>query len=187
MSETDDQRPHAKGSIRSYWRLAGDYWKGPTAFQAWSLTVISFGLVVGNIIVQYGINLWNRSFFNALQQHDATYAYRAIALFFVLAFLAALVAVLQLIFQMRLQIRWRQCLARPLVARWLGEQRFYRLNIAAPDLDAPEFRIAEDAKVATEPVVDFGYGIANAVLTATVFFGVLWSAGGSADFLGWRI
>src|SRR6202035_3894934 len=60
-------------------------------------------------------------------------------------------------------------------------------SIAAPDLHASEFRIAEDAKVATEPVVDFGYGIANAVLTAVVFFGVLWSASGSGTFFGWRI
>jgi putative ATP-binding cassette transporter len=187
MTEPDDKRPNPRGSVRAYWRLAGDYWRGPTAFQAWSLTVISFILVVGNIIVQYGINVWNRAFFNALQVHDETFAYRAIGLFFVLAFLAAVVAVAQLVFRMKLQILWRQWLTRRLVARWLGEQRFYRLNIAAPDLDAPEFRIAEDAKVATEPVVDFGYGIANAVLTATVFFGVLWSAGGSADFLGWRI
>ncbi len=88
---------------------------------------------------------------------------------------------------MRLQIMWRQWLTRHLLAHWLGEQRFYRLSIAAPELDAPEFRIAEDAKVATEPVVDFGYGITNAVLTAAVFFGVLWSAGGSATFFGWRI
>jgi len=163
MTEPDDTRPNPKGSAHAYWRLAGDYWRGPTAFQAWSLTVIGFALVVGNIIVQYGINVWNRAFFNALQVHDQTFAYRAIWLFFVLAFLAALVAVAQLVFRMKLQILWRQWLTRRLVARWLGEQRFYRLNIAAPDLDAPEFRIAEDAKVATEPVVDFGYGIANAV------------------------
>ena len=68
--------------------------------------------------------------------------------------------------------------------QWLDDQRFYRLSIAAPDLDAPEFRIAEDARVATEPVVDFGTGIMNAVLAALVFFGVLWSVGGSADVFG---
>jgi vitamin B12/bleomycin/antimicrobial peptide transport system ATP-binding/permease protein len=183
----DDKRPHPRGSVRAYWRLAGAYWKGPTAVQAWSLTLISFVLVVGNIVVQYGINLWNRSFFNALERHDQTFAYQAVAIFLALAFAAALVAVMQLVFRMRLQILWRQWLTRRLVARWLGEQRFYRLSIAAPDLDAPEFRIAEDAKVATEPVVDFGYGIANAVMTAAVFFSVLWSASGSAVVFGWRI
>ncbi len=51
-------------------------------------------------------------------------------------------------------------------------------------MDAPEFRIAEDARVATEPVVDFGSGIMNAVLTAVVFFGVLWTVGGSAEVFG---
>lgn len=183
----DDKRPRARGSARAYWRLAGAYWTGPTAFQAWSLTLISLLLVVGNIVVQYGINLWNRAFFNALEQHDHSFVYKAIAIFLALAFAAALVAVLQLVFRMRLQIRWRQWLTRHLVGQWLSEQRFYRLSIAAPDLDSPEFRIAEDAKVATEPVVDFGYGITNAVLTAAVFFGVLWSASGSAELFGWRI
>ena len=187
MIDPDDGRPNPRGSVRAYWRLAGAWWTGPTAPRAWSLTIFSLVLVIGNIVVQYGINVWNRAFFNALEQHDQSFAYRAIVLFFILAFLAALVAVLQLIFRMKLQISWRQWLTRQLVGRWLGEQRFYRLNIAAPDLDAPEFRIAEDAKVATEPVVDFGYGIANAVLTAAVFFGVLWSASGPAVFFGWRI
>jgi vitamin B12/bleomycin/antimicrobial peptide transport system ATP-binding/permease protein len=183
----DDAQPKPKGAARACWRLAGGYWKGASALQAWSLTIISFVLVVGNIVVQYGINLWNRSFFNALQRHDTSFVYQAIALFLALAFLAALVAVLQLIFRMRLQILWRRWLTHRLVERWLAEQRFYRLNIAAPDLDAPEFRIAEDAKVATEPVVDFGYGIANAVLSAAVFFGVLWSASGAATLFGHRI
>ncbi len=182
-----DQRPNARGSVRAYWRIAGAYWSGSSGVQAWSLTLISLVLVVGNIIVQYGINLWNRSFFNALERHDHGFVYRAIAIFLALAFAAALVAVLQLVFRMRLQILWRQWLTRRLLGQWLGEQRFYRLSIAAPDLDAPEFRIAEDAKVATEPVVDFGYGITNAALTAAVFFGVLWSASGSATFFGWHI
>ncbi|MEA3057645.1 MAG: vitamin B12/bleomycin/antimicrobial peptide transport system ATP-binding/permease protein, partial [Sphingomonadales bacterium] len=183
----DDKRPRPRGSVRAYWRLAGGYWKGATAAQAWGLTLLSLVLVVGNIVVQYGINLWNRSFFNALEQHDHSFVYRAMVLFLGLAFAAAAVAVPQVVFRMRLQILWRQWLTSRLVGRWLDEQRFYRLSIAAPDLDAPEFRIAEDARVATEPVIDFGYGIANAVLTAAVFFGVLWSASGSATLFGWRI
>src|SRR5690242_19416184 len=182
-----DRRPNRTGSLRAYWRLAGGYWTGPMAVQAWTLTLVSLVLVIGNIVVQYGINIWNRSFFKALDRHDAGFVYRAIAVFLALAFAADLVAVLQLVFRMRLQILWRQWLTRRLLGQWLGEQRFYRLSIATPDLDAPEFRIAEDAKVATEPVVDFGYGITNAALTAAVFFGVLWSASGSASFFGWRI
>jgi ABC-type uncharacterized transport system fused permease/ATPase subunit len=90
----DDKCPNPRGSVRAYWRLAGAYWKGPQALQAWSLTLISFALVVGNIVVQYGINLWNCSFFNALEQHDQSFAYQAAVLFLALAFAAALVAVM---------------------------------------------------------------------------------------------
>jgi putative ATP-binding cassette transporter len=102
-----DRRPDPSGSHRAYWRLVGDYWTGPLAVQAWTLTLLSLVLVIGNIVVQYGINVWNHSFFNALERHDAGFVYRAIAVFLALAFAAAVVAVLQLIFRMRLQILWR--------------------------------------------------------------------------------
>src|SRR5689334_17568573 len=111
-----DRRPDPAGSLKAYWRLAGGYWTGPTARQAWTLTLLSFVLVIGNIVVQYGINLWNRSFFNALERHDSGFVYRAIAIFVGLALAAALVAVLQLVFRMRLQILWRQWLTRCVLA-----------------------------------------------------------------------
>ena len=101
-----------------------------------------------------------------------------------LAVASSAVSVFQLISRVKLQVYWRQWLTERLAERWLADQRFYRLMIVAPDLDAPEFRIAEDARVATEPVVDFGSGIMNAVLTAVVFFGVLWTVGGSATVAG---
>ena len=74
------------------WRAI--YWKGPTAaFQAWSPTIISLVLVVGNIAAQYGINVWNRHVFQRPERHDQTIAGRAIVLLF--NWHAALVAVLQ--------------------------------------------------------------------------------------------
>ncbi len=188
LDPTDNEKHEIRtGRIRNYWRIAGGYWRGPTAVQAWSLTVIGLLLVVFNVIVQFWINWWNRAFFNALDARDVSFVYQAIALFLGLVGAAALVAVLQLVYRLRLQILWRRWLTGRLVERWLADQRFYRLSIAAPDLDAPEFRIAEDSRVATEPLIDFGYGITNAILTALVFFGVLWSASGSATLFGLQI
>ncbi|GAC1341314.1 MAG: ABC transporter ATP-binding protein/permease [Acetobacteraceae bacterium] len=182
-----DKRPRVGGTAREYWRLAGGYWRGPTARQATLLTVATIALVIANIGVQYGINKWNAFFFNAIEQKRHEVVLSAIGLFAVLAVASSAISVFQLISRVRLQVYWRQWLTERLAVRWLDDQRFYRLSIAAPDLDAPEFRIAEDARVATEPVVDFGSGIMNAVLTAFVFFGVLWSVGGSADVLGIHI
>ncbi len=182
-----DKRPRTVGTARQYWRLAGGYWSGKTARMAWTLTIVTILLVIANISVQYGVNRWNKFFFNAMEQKQQNVVLSAIGLFAVLAVASSAVSVFQLISRMRLQVLWRQWLTERLAAKWLGDQRFYRLSIAAPDLDAPEFRIADDARVATEPVVDFGTGILNAVLTAVVFFSVLWTVGGSVDVLGVHI
>ena len=179
-----DLRPRATGTLRAYVRLAGGYWRGATAPAAYGLTLGTLALVMGGIAVQYGVNRWNAYFFNALERKDATVAFQAIALFVVLTILAALLATGALVCRMRLQVSWRRWLTHRLVTRWVEQQRFYRLSISAPDLDAPEFRIAEDGRLATEPVIDFASGILNAVLTAVVFFGVLWAVGGNAEWFG---
>lgn len=43
----------------------------------------------------------------------------------------------------------------------------------------PEYRIAEDAKVATDLPIDLALGLFNSLLTAATFIGVLWSVGDS--------
>ena len=92
-----------------------------------------------------------------------------------------------LVVRMRLQVNWRQWLTMRLTTHWLSEQRFYRLSISAPDLDAPEFRIAEDARMATEPFINFVVGITTSVLMASVFLSVLWSSGGATNIAGINI
>ncbi len=139
---------------------------------------------MSNTAVQYGVNRWNAFFFDSLQQKSQKGVLTALVLFAVLAVAASLISVFSLTSRVKLQVFWRQWLTKRLTARWLDSQRFYRLSIAAPDLDAPEFRIAEDARVATEPVVEFGTGIMNAILAALVFFVVLWTVGGTIEVYG---
>ncbi len=182
-----DTRPRTQGTARVYWALAGGFWRGATARRAWTLTGVTLALVIFNIAVQYGVNKWNAYFFNALERKQSDIALTAIGLFAILAVANATLTVAQLISRMKLQVYWRQWLTERLAERWLADQRFYRLMIVAPDLDAPEFRIADDARIATEPVVDFGSGILNAVLTAVVFFGVLWTVGGTTTIAGVEI
>ena len=175
------------GILSAYRRLAGGFWKGETAKAAWFLTFCSAALIVLNIAVQAGINKWNGYFFNALDKKDSAIVFQAMLLFGGLALVSTFVAVFSLIVRMRLQVSWRQWLTLRLTDRWLTEQRFYRLSVSAPDIDSPEFRIAEDARVATEPVIDFGFGIATAILTAVVFIGILWSSAGSLTLGGYTI
>ena len=179
-----DPSSAARGTISAYRRLSGGFWRGETAPHAWFFTLFCAVLIAANIAVQLGINEWTRAFFNALEQKNSTVVFEAMPLFAGLALLSTTIAVCSLVVRMRLMVNWRRWLTLRLTDRWLAEQRFYRLSVSAPELDSPEFRIAEDARVATEPVVDFAFGIINAVLIAVVFLGILWSAAGSFVFAG---
>jgi ABC-type uncharacterized transport system fused permease/ATPase subunit len=52
----------------------------------------------------------------------------------------------------------------------------YQLNLVSGDHKNPEYRIADDVRVATEAPVDFVTGMTTAVLSAATFIVVLWSA-----------
>ena len=65
--------------------------------------------------------------------------------------------------RMRLQVRWRQWLARTLISRWLADRRFYQLTIVHTEAENPEARIAEDGRLAIELLVDFSVGVLNAL------------------------
>jgi vitamin B12/bleomycin/antimicrobial peptide transport system ATP-binding/permease protein len=184
LASAESQEEH---DLAVYTSFAGKFWKGTARRKAWLLTGGVATFIVFNLAVQIGINRWNAYFFNALEQKDVATATTAILMFVALTLMAAAVAVGMVQFRMRLQVAWRQWLTGELSSRWLAEQRFYRLSISAPEVDAPEFRMAEDARIATEPVVDFVIGIANAGLLAIAFLGVLWGVGGSITISGYTI
>jgi vitamin B12/bleomycin/antimicrobial peptide transport system ATP-binding/permease protein len=50
------------------------------------------------------------------------------------------------------------------------------------DHQNPEYRIADDVRLATESPVDFIAGITTAVLSAVTFIAVLWTIGGALSF-----
>ncbi|MBV8913177.1 MAG: ABC transporter ATP-binding protein/permease [Acetobacteraceae bacterium] len=168
-------------------RLASAFWRGPTRRRAWWLTALLLAALVSNVAVQYAINEWQGAFFNAIERREADRFLTFVLLFAALALMSVALGVAQLLSRMRLQIEWRQWLSRTLMRRWLRQRRFYRLTVVAPEIDSPEFRIAEDARVATEPVVDFAHGFASAVITGIVFLGVLWRTGGSRELAGFQI
>ena len=55
----------------------------------------------------------------------------------------------------------------------------YQLNLVSGDHQNPEYRIAEDLRVATDLPVDFAAGVTSAFLSATTFIVVLWTIGGA--------
>jgi len=175
----DDRHISNTFSFGKFWKLAAGFWKGKTGVIAWSLTLINIVIILINIGVQYGINQWNRYFFDSLSAKNIDDVLQAVIYFIGLASIAIAGVMSLVYFRQLLQIHWRRWLTLKLVSSWLNNRRFYQLNIAAPEIDSPEFRMTDDARIATEPVIDFASGLLNAFLTATVFFSVLWQTGGS--------
>jgi vitamin B12/bleomycin/antimicrobial peptide transport system ATP-binding/permease protein len=63
--------------------------------------------------------------------------------------------------------------------RWLKNGRHYQLNLLGGGHKNPEYRIADDLRIATEAPIDFATGVITASLSAVTFVVVLWSIGGA--------
>ncbi len=164
---------------RAFRRISSGFWRGPTSRQAWVLTAAVLALVLANVGFALLINRWNKFFFDALEQKNVGSVTLGVGIVLALALGAAAIAVAQVHARMRLQLSWRRWLTHQLTDRWLSERRFYQLTIVGGEGAHPEFRIADDVRLAVEPLVDFAIGLANAILAAGAFFGVLWVVGGA--------
>src|SRR5205085_4891133 len=92
---------------------------------------------------------------------------------------SVLLGVAQVFARMAIQRRWRAWLTGSVMTRWLANGRYYQLNLVGGDHTNPEYRIAEDLRIATDSPVDFIAGVTSAFLSAATFIVVLWTIGGA--------
>jgi vitamin B12/bleomycin/antimicrobial peptide transport system ATP-binding/permease protein len=173
--------------LQRFLSLALGFWSGKTRTRAWLLTAAVLLFLVANLGAALAVNLWNKFFFDALEQKDTRPVFLGLGLVLVLALFSAAFSVGGLQARMRLQVRWRQWLARTLISRWLADRHFYQLTIVHTEADNPEARITEDSRISIELLVDFSLGVLNALLAAISFIGILWIVGGSLTVAGYSI
>ncbi len=186
MSDTDapakpsilEETP-ADSPLRAFWRMTRAWLVAPDRGDARLLIAGLLVLTVLQVAVQIRFNLWNRDFFNALENRDGAAFRNQIFVFLGLAALSMSVAVYQLYVKQLIQLRWREWLTRNLLTAWLSDGRQYQLEMTAAGADNPDQRIAEDARVATELAVDFATGILNSLLMLSAFIGILWTLSGA--------
>ncbi len=159
-------------SARGFWGKAGDK-------LAWAFSIGLLVMIVANVAFQYGINVWNRSIFDAIEKRDAATVFHLTGVFFPLAIGSVLLGVGQVFARMSIQRRWRAWLTHAVISRWLKNGRYYQLNLVGGDHKNPEYRIAEDLRIATDSPVDFISGVTSALLSAATFIVVLWTIGGA--------
>ncbi|MBX9945299.1 MAG: ABC transporter [Reyranella sp.] len=173
--------PVGREPLGRFWRSARGLWRGQAAFVAWGLVVLLAICVVLQVLVQYRLNLWNRDFFNALEFRNSAEIWRQTFLLLVFAAMSIGLAVVAVWGRMTFQRLWREWLTRTLVDAWLGEERYRRLDLWNGEHQNPEYRIAEDARLATDAPIDLVVGLLGSLLSAGTFVVVLWNVGGSLD------
>jgi vitamin B12/bleomycin/antimicrobial peptide transport system ATP-binding/permease protein len=173
------EQSQLRSLTQRFWHTAHGFWTGDQRRVAWILTGSLIALIVLQTFIAYQLNVWNRNLFDAMEKKDGAVVLRQAIVFVPLAVAGILVAVSIVYVRMRLQRRWRAWLTEALGDRWLNKGRYYQLNFIGGDHANPEYRLAEDMRVATEAPVDLATGVLTAFLTAATFIGVLWVVGGA--------
>ncbi|WFU17082.1 ABC transporter ATP-binding protein/permease [Bradyrhizobium sp. CB3481] len=179
MSPEEAEQARKDYLLTRFWISARGYWGRTGDRLAWLFTIGLLLLIVGHVGFQYGINVWNRAIFDAIERRDAGTVYYLTAVFFPLAIGSVLLGVAQVFARMAIQRRWRAWLTSAVISRWLANGRYYQLNLVGGDHQNPEYRIAEDLRIATDSPVDFVAGVTSAFLSAATFIVVLWTIGGA--------
>jgi len=173
------KRPEQSLLLRRFWENAAGFWGKRGTRLSWVLSGILLLSILLNLVTSYGMNVWTRGIFDALQERNShTILLLSVAY---LPLLAASVAfsVLQVYARMTTQRRWREWFTNQLLNRWFKNGRYYHLNLVSGAPGNPEYRMADDVRIATESPVVFVSGMITAVLSAATFIVILWAIGGA--------
>jgi vitamin B12/bleomycin/antimicrobial peptide transport system ATP-binding/permease protein len=165
--------------LRRFWRTARGFWGSAGDRKSRWLTGTILLTILFFLATSYGMNVWNRAIFDALERRDGGTVLYLSLLYFPLLVASVAVMLLQVYARMTTQRCWRAWLNSHLLDRWLKNGRYYQLNLIGGDHQNPEYRIADDVRIATESPVEFTTGVLTAILSAATFIVVLWTIGGS--------
>ncbi len=182
VAAADQEKLRKKYLLRRFWHTAKGFWSRQRGDRlAWLLTASLVVLILVNLGAMYGINLWNRAIFDALEKRDSGTVLHLAAVFFPLAFASVLFGVINVWARMTTQRRWRAWVSDAVISRWLKNGRYYQLNLVSGDHQNPEGRLTEDLRVSTDAPIDFAVGVLQAALSAVTFIAVLWTIGGALE------
>jgi vitamin B12/bleomycin/antimicrobial peptide transport system ATP-binding/permease protein len=179
-----DLELRARGVLRRFWVGARGFWHGPSS---WSLIALLTVCVILQLLVQYRLNFWNRDFFNALEARDSARLWQQTRLLAALAGASIALAATAVWGRITFQRLWRDWLTKDLISAWLADQRYQRIGLANGQRQNAEYRITEDARIATDAPIDLAVGLLSSLLSGTAFVFILWSVGGAFEIRLWNV
>ena len=190
---------------RQFWRITGDYFKGPESVTVWLwLAVILLSVMIGvrlTVLFSYQGN----DMMTALQAVAGGLAtgsdavknsgrdgfYMSIIVFSVLAFLHVARIMLDLFITQRFMLAWRAWLTDRLTGDWLDGKAYYRGRFIDDTIDNPDQRIQYDIDIFTAGVGGLPntpgntststllFGGVNAIASMMAFTMILWNLSGT--------
>jgi putative ATP-binding cassette transporter len=166
------------GFLREAWKLAWPYWWSE---EKWSAVALLAAVVALNLVavwINVRLNLWNKDFYDALQEYDWKNFWYQLGLFCFIAAAWIAVAVYQLYLRQILHIRWRRWMTDRSLEGWLSHQAYYRIQIDQSTTDNPDQRIADDLDSFTSLSLSLSLGLLNSAVTLASFMFILWTLSG---------
>lgn len=170
--------------LSAFWALARPYWTSEQRGKGLALLGVVIGLSLGLVYLEVQFNLWNKDFFNALENKDQGEFFRQLWRFTYLALIWIVGRVYQLYLQQMLLIEWRTWLNEHFLSAWLADRAYYRLQLIDKGVDNPDQRIADDLLIFVDMTLALGIGLLSAVVTLASFSVILWSLSGDFTLAG---
>ena len=169
--------------LRRVWALSLPYFQSEDKWRARGLLAACVSLNLGMVYMMVLFNDWNRVFYDALQNRDASVFWHQLGVFCILATCYIVVAVYKFYLTQLLELGWRTWMTRDYLQRWLSHHVFYRLELQAQNgTDNPDQRIQEDVQQFTADTVSLSLGVLDASVTLLSFIGILWTLSGGFSF-----
>ncbi|MCX7891426.1 MAG: ABC transporter ATP-binding protein/permease [Burkholderiales bacterium] len=172
----------ARSFLGKVWNLASPYWRSEERGTAWALLAAIVAISMGLVYMLVLLNDWQRQFFNAIEARQYEDFFALLLYFSFLAAVFIVASVYRTYLQQMLEMRWRIWLTKQYLGDWLGEQAFYRLELAGRGTDNPDQRIAEDLRLFTSNTLALGLGLLREAVTLASFVVILWHVSGPLRF-----
>jgi vitamin B12/bleomycin/antimicrobial peptide transport system ATP-binding/permease protein len=192
---------------RQFWRVTGDYFKGPDGVPVWAWLGVLLLLVMMAVRLDVLYSYQGNDQFEALQialsgADDAAKAsgrqgfWSALVLFVILGITHIVLILLDLYLLQHFILRWRVWLTRRLTADWLGGDAYYKGRFIDQPIDNPDQRIQHDIDIFTTGVgpqannPSIGttqtllFGSVRSIVSVVAFTPILWNLSGPLTIFG---
>lgn len=151
------------------------------AGSGWNKGAALFGAVfaLDMFAVWIGVQLiaWNKAFYDALEDMDASVAITQVGIFFGLTALSASSWLGSNWLKQSLSMHWRKRLTDRALAAWIDTRAYWHLRegYSPAPIDNPDQRVAEDCKLFIDKFLLLTLGLISALVSLFSFLAILWA------------